>query len=284
MVPEVAVTIRGLIDDGAAILAAAGLPSPRREALTIWAELSDGEMGSGVLDADRSVGRRGEPFHRAIGRRAAGEPLAHVVGRVGFRHLVLHSDGRALIPRPETEGLVELLLTVARTGRVIDVGTGSGCLALSLADEGAFSEVVATDISAATLTLARENRDRLGARVSLVLGDLCRPLRRGWFDALVTNPPYLTAEEYAVLDPSVRDWEPREALVGGPDGLGPITRILIEGREVVRARGWVAMEVDCLRAAECARRAGALGWCDVAIHKDLFGRERYLLARRSDTQ
>jgi release factor glutamine methyltransferase len=283
MVPEAAVTIRGLIDDGAAVLAAAGIPSARREALIIWAELPDGGIGTGILDADRSPGQRLDPFHRAIRRRATGEPLAHVVGHVGFRHLVLQSDRRALIPRPETEGLVELVLGVLRTGTVADVGTGTGCLALSLAAEGAFSHVVATDHSSAALTLARDNRDRCGAIVSFVQGDFCAPLRQGSFDALVSNPPYLTAEEYTALDPSVRDWEPREALVGGADGLGPITRILVEGRDVVRAGGWVAMEVDCLRAADCARRAGGLGWSDVAIHADLFGRERYLLARRSDT-
>jgi release factor glutamine methyltransferase len=283
MVLDVAVTIRQLIDDGATVLSAAGIPSPRREALTIWADLSDGAIGTGVLDADRSPGQRLETFHHAIARRAMGEPLAHVVGRIGFRHLVLRSDRRALIPRPETEGLAELVLGVVRNGRVADIGTGSGCLALSLALEGVYSQVVATDISAAALTLARENGDRCGGHVCFVQGDLCRPLRQGSFDALVSNPPYLTTDEYTALDPSVRDWEPREALVGGSDGLGPITRILAEGRDVVRAGGWVAMEVDCVRAAECARQAGALGWSDVAIHADLFGRERYLLARRSDT-
>ena len=278
-----AVTIRQLIDDGATVLSTVGIPSPRREALRIWAELSDGGIGTGVLDADRSAEPRLEAFHHAIARRAMGEPLAHVVGRTGFRHLDLRSDRRALIPRPETEGLAELILGVVRTGWVADIGTGSGCLALSLALEGAFSQVVATDISATALTLARENGDHCGGYVSFVRGDLCSALRRGSYDALVSNPPYLTTEEYTALDPSVRDWEPPEALVGGSDGLGLITRLLAEGRDVVRAGGWVAMEVDCVRAAECARRAGALGWSDVAIHADLFGRERYLLARRSDT-
>lgn len=268
MASDVAETCRTLVDEGAAALCLAGVASPRREAVRIWSDLS------GLVTAYRS----------AIGRRAAGEPLAYVTGRAGFRHLDLASDGRALIPRPETEGLVELLLGVARTGRVADVGTGSGCIALSLAVEGAFSEVVATDISAGALSLARQNRERSGARISLLQGDLCGPLRHGAFDALISNPPYLTAGEYAILDPSVRDWEPREALVGGADGLEQITRILDEGRWVVRPGGWVALEVDCSRAAECAGRAGTLGWTEIAVHADLFGRERYLLARRSETQ
>jgi len=283
MAPELAVTIHALVGGGAARLAAAGVPAARREALALWAAVGGGSPGAGVLDGDRSAGTGAEPFQAAVQRRAAGEPLAHVIGRAGFRHLDLVSDHRALIPRPETEGLVELLLGVAGTGRVADVGTGSGCLALSLATEGGFSEVVATDVSSAALSLARENRDRIGARVLLAQGDLCRPLRSGAFDALVSNPPYLTVDEYAALDPAVRAWEPREALVGGVDGLESISRLLDEGRAVLRTGGWVAMEIDCSRAAECAGRAGALGWTDVGIHADLFGRERYLLARRSDT-
>ena len=191
--------------------------------------------------------------------------------------------------RPEAvkSGLVRLVgtvLGVSRTGSVADVGTGSGCIALSLAQEGAYSQVVGTDISAEALALAGVNRDRCAGRVSFVRGDLCGALRTGTFDALVSNPPYLTAEEYATLDPSVRDWEPRQALVGGTDGLETIARLLDEGRDVVRPGGWLALEVDCFRAAECAGLAGALGWTDVAVHTDLFGRERYLLARRSHTQ
>jgi release factor glutamine methyltransferase len=281
--PETEVTIRELVSEGAARLAASGVSAPRREALAVWAAVGGGPPGAGVLDGDGPAGTGAEQFHAAVHRRAAGEPLAHVIGRAGFRHLDLVSDRRALIPRPETEGLVDLLLGVVRTGRIADVGTGSGCLALSLATEGGFSEVVATDVSSAALSLARENRDLTGARVLLVQGDLCRSLRPGSFDALVSNPPYLTGDEYATLDPSVRAWEPREALVGGTDGLESITRLLDEGRAVLRAGGWVAMEIDCSRAAECAGRAGALGWTDVAVHADLFGRERYLLARRSDT-
>ena len=281
--PELAVTVRELVAGSAALLAASGVPAARREALALWAAIEGGSPGAGVLDGDRQVGGGVDAFQAAVRRRVLGEPLAHVLGRAGFRHLDLVSDHRALIPRPETEGLVDLLLGVVRTGRLADIGTGSGCLALSLATEGGFSEVVATDISSAALSLARENRDRTGAPVLLVQGDLCGPLRVGAFDALVSNPPYLTMDEYAALDPSVRAWEPREALVGGADGLGSIARLLDEGRAVLRAGGWLAVEIDCSRAAECAGLAGALGWTDVAVHADLFGRERYLLARRSDT-
>jgi release factor glutamine methyltransferase len=283
MRPEIAVTVRQLIGEGAAILAASGLGAPRSEAMKLWAGVSGGGAGAAVFDAEDSPGEAVERFQEAVRRRAGGEPLAHVIGRVGFRHLDLAIDRRALIPRPETEGLVDLVLRVVSTGRVADLGTGTGCLALSLATEGSFDEVVATDISSGALSLARRNRDLIGAPVHLIRGDLFTPLRRGWFDALVSNPPYLTADEYAGLDVSVRAWEPRQALEGGTDGLGPTTRILDEGRAVLRGGGWVALEIDCNRAADCAGRARALGWTDVAIHADLFGRERYLLARRSET-
>jgi release factor glutamine methyltransferase len=206
-----------------------------------------------------------------------------VTGWVGFRHLTLRCDRRALIPRPETEGLVELVLARVATGRVADVGTGSGCIALSLATEGRYDEVVGLDLSGEALGLADENRRLVGARVALLRADLCDGLRPGSLDALVSNPPYLTAQEYANLDRSVRDWEPELALASGADGLEAIARLLDAGRRVVRPGGWLALEIDWARAALCARRAGASGWSDVAIHADLFGRERYLLARRSDT-
>jgi release factor glutamine methyltransferase len=120
--------------------------------------------------------------------------------------------------------------------------------------------------------------------VDLVQGDLCDPLRSGAFDALVSNPPYLTVAEYGALEGSVRDWEPSLALVSGQDGLDATARLLGEGQGMMRPGGWLALEVDCTRAARSAERAAALGWEDVAIHLDLFGRERYLLARRSNAR
>ena len=282
--PELAIALGTLTRRGAARLAQAGVVDPRREALRIWAELNQVDPAQALLahvDVDGSSGVR---YQRAIERRAAGEPLHHVTGWAGFRHLSLRSDGRALIPRPETEGLVELLLQRTRSGRVVDIGTGSGCIALSLALEGEFTAVIGVDCSIDALTLARENRQLVGAPVELLRGDLCAGLRSGGFDALISNPPYLTAAEYAGLDPSVRRWEPALALESGEDGLEATLRLLDQGRDVLRAGGWLALEVDCARAGAAAHRASALGWEDVGIHLDLFGRERYLLARRSNTR
>ena len=280
---ELGLSRRAVLADGCAALAAAGLDGAGREALRLWAELSGEAPGAAMLEPDRSLSPECvEAYAAAVRRRAAGEPLAHVIGLAGFRHLTLRSDRRALIPRPETEGLVELVLARVSRGRVADVGTGTGCIALSLATEGGYDAVVGIDLSPEALRLAAENRRAVGARVSLVRGNLCDALGPATFDALVSNPPYLTAEEYAGLDRSVRDWEPELVLAGGSGGLDVIARLLDTGVAVVRPGGWLALEIDCARAALCARRAGAAGWTDVAIHADLFGRERYLLARRSD--
>src|SRR5437867_2472476 len=135
--PELVASRRSLIREGTERLAQAGVQEPRGQAVRIWAELSQAAQADLLLARDPDVDPAGAArYQQAIKRRASGEPLSHVTGWTGFRHLSLRSDGRALIPRPETEGLVELLLQRARRGRVADVGTGSGCIALSLALEG----------------------------------------------------------------------------------------------------------------------------------------------------
>jgi release factor glutamine methyltransferase len=282
--PEVSVTLNTLIHDAAGLLRRSGIADSRREALRIWSDLTATAPADAILTCGTRVeGGVAERFQAAVSRRSVGEPLAHVTGWAGFRGLVLRSDHRALIPRPETEGMVDLVLERVCSGRIADVGTGTGCLALSLALEGSFDEVLALDCSGQALQLARLNRELVGAAVSLVQGDLCAPIRKGTLDALVSNPPYLTAGEYAGLDPSVRDWEPDIALVGGEDGMETTSRLLDAGREVLRPGGWLALEVDCSRAMVAARLACQMGWEDVSVHMDLFGRERYVLTRRSET-
>jgi release factor glutamine methyltransferase len=280
-----AATVAAVVTDAARRLHQGGISGPRREALRLWAAVTHGDAADVALRGEHLVDSGTEiRYEIAISRRSAGEPLAHVTGTIGFRRLDLISDARALIPRPETEGLVDLLLQRVRTGRVVDVGTGSGCIALSLLQEGSFQEVVALDRSSAALALAKLNCEFTGLRPSLVRGDMCEPLRERAFDALVSNPPYLTEAEYRDLDPSVGDWEPQLALVSGADGMSATRRLLDEGRRVLSPGGWLALEVDCTRAAATAAQASALGWQDVNVHVDLFGRERYLLARRSNAR
>lgn len=259
-----------------------GVAEPRREAARLAEAAWQLEPGGArlaparVLD-DHSVAR----LEAMALRRAAGEPLAYVTGVIGFRRLTLGIDRRALIPRPETERLVELALERVDTGVAADVGTGSGALALALAEEGRFDRVLGTDLSPEALNLARENGRRTGLTVEWREGALLAPLAGERLDLLVSNPPYLTDAEYAALDPSVRAWEPALALPSGADGLAVTRRLLDEGRAVVRPGGWIALEVDCQRAAEVARLAAAFGWTEPAVHQDLYDRARVVLARRS---
>src|SRR5439155_23507563 len=222
-------------------LAASGLPGPRREAMMLWAAVA----GAGTNPGDVWLRRAQEPavelverFWHAVEQRSRGVPFAYAVGRTGFRTLDLKLDPRALIPRPEPEGLVDLVLRgtgmrdagCGRRGVVADIGTGCGCIALSLAVEGAFERVIAVDSSCEAAALARENVAlvRPPVPVDVREGDLLTPLAGERCRAIVSNPPYLTEAEYLGLDPAVRLFEPRDALVSGPDGLAA-TRALLAG-------------------------------------------------------
>jgi release factor glutamine methyltransferase len=272
---------RQALGEAAERLAAAGIPGAGREALRIWQDLIDPQAPAGADFLKDAVAPPTEAFERAIRRRAAGEPLAHVTGWAGFRRLTIRSDRRALIPRPETEGLVDLLLERAAGGRVADLGTGSGCLALALSDEGTYDEVIGVEWSEEALALARENQALTRLPVRFVQGNWSGLPGEGELDTIVSNPPYLTDAEYESLDTSVKAWEPREALASGPDGLLASREVLEVSARALKPGGWLAMECDSTRASILAGLAEQAGWLEVTVHDDLFGRARYLLARRS---
>jgi len=223
-----------------------------------------------------------ERFRTALAQVERGVPFPYAVGRAGFRSLDLVSDPRALIPRPETEGLVDLVLALERApgGLAADVGTGSGCIALSLAVEGSFDRVIAVERSPQAAALARENVALVRPRTPVEIreGDLLAPLSGLRYRAIVANPPYLTEDEYAELAPSVREFEPREALVSGPDGLAA-SRALLEGAAALLEPGGVlALEIDERRSDAIRALAHQFGWARIDVHDDLFGRPRYALA------
>lgn len=264
-------------------LAAARLADPRREALRLVADVLHATPAEIVLHRQDRIDRtRATMLADRVARRARGEPLAYVTGIAGFRRLILSVDRRVLIPRPETEGLVDRVLGLSLVGLVLDVGTGSGCLALSLRQEGGYRAVVGLDRSRGALAVATANRDRLRLDVELAGSDLVSAVGEWTVDVLVSNPPYVSAVEMAELDPGVRDYEPVGALAGGEDGLEHTRRLLNEGWSRVRPGGGVALEIASRRARESAEVARAAGWTEVRIDEDLFGRARYLVARRGE--
>jgi release factor glutamine methyltransferase len=258
-----------MVDRAAAALAEHGVPSPRVDAEWIVAHALGVARSSLATD-------RGEVDEAAVWplveRRARREPLAYVLGEWGFRGLTLACDPRALVPRPETELLVERCLTLLagrERPRVLDVGTGTGAIALALADEAA-AEAVAMDASPAALALARENAARAGLRVELVLADLQDGLPAGPFDLVAANLPYVLPEEWDGLEPEVREWEPREALVED----GQTTALAAAARAVLAPDGHLVVEVHERRAPEVVRMLDDLGYAAPTITPDLAGRDR----------
>ncbi len=220
-------------------------------------------------------------YEHAVAQLQRGVPFAYAVGSVGFRTLDLAIDPRALIPRPETEGLVELVLGRCSTGQVADIGTGCGCIALSLAVEGHFDKVVAVEQSPAAAALARENVKRIAPSTPVEVreGNMLAPLvdKAERFRAIVSNPPYLSSADYADLDASVARFEPREALVSGSDGLDATRELFAEAGALLEPGGLLALEID-ERRADAVRNVGRrFGW-NVEIYDDLFGCPRYALS------
>ncbi len=284
------VPLADALGDAARRLASSGIADARREARALWAAVAGAKMTPG----DVWLARGGAPspdvasrFQDVVARRGGGSPFAYAVGRTDFRTLDLAIDSRALIPRPETEGLVDVVLRTLRTsgqrepwGAGADIGAGSGCIALALAVEGAFDRVIAVERSPAAAALARENVARVRPLVPVDVreGDLLAPLTGERLRAIVSNPPYLTEAEYGDLDPAVRSWEPRDALASGRDGLDATRALLAGARAFLEPRGFLALEIDERRADAVRALALACHWLQVAVYDDLFGRPRYLLA------
>jgi len=258
----------------------AGVPSPRVDSEHLVAHVL-GLTRSGLYSSNRLLSEdEAARLDKLVVRRRAREPLAYVLGEWGFRRLMLNVDARALVPRPETEVVVERCLAhlegVAEP-RILDVGTGSGAIALSLADEVPHARVVAVDLSEDALALARENLARadVDGRVELRRGDLLTGIV-GPFDLVVSNPPYVPAAEYDSLQPEIRLYEPYGAVVG--DRVWE--QIAREARGVLAPGGWLVLECGDGQAAEVSTGLTALGYEDVVATPDLAGRDRVVEARR----
>ena len=278
-------SIADLVADIARVLAPSLGAQALDEARDLLALMRDQPRHWSVLHGDRPV-TPSEIYdaRRAAEKRAAGAPLEYAAGRASFRHLMLHVDERVLIPRPETELLVEIVLSRtagAHGGIAVDVGTGSGAIALALATEGAFARVIATDVSRDALDVARGNASRLGARVDFRQGSLLGPVPERGLCAVVSNPPYIAYEEAEALPASVRDWEPAVALYSGASGMDATARLVGEAALALAPWGVLALEVDARRASTAAELVVAHGaFDDVQVMLDLTGRERFVVARR----
>jgi release factor glutamine methyltransferase len=274
--PLAQTSVRDALDSAVIALTAVGCETPRLDAELLLAAAMGVDRAAIVADPERGLdpdaARR---FMEYAARRRDREPVAYILGTKGFRSIDLAVDPRVLIPRPETEHLVEAVLDLPRGARVCDVGTGSGAIALALKSERPDLRVVATDASGEALEVARANAERLGLDVELHHGDLLADVA-GPLDAVVSNPPYV--EDGAELAPEIVRFEPALALRAGPDGLDVIRRLLpAAGATSARV---VALEIGDGQASAVAALMVEAGFGDVSVVRDLAGIERVLVGRR----
>ncbi|MDP0501591.1 MAG: peptide chain release factor N(5)-glutamine methyltransferase [Verrucomicrobiota bacterium JB022] len=277
-------TLLEVLQKTEAFFAKAGLERPKLEAQQLFAHILDCRRLDLFLRHDEPMTEEQlERLRPMVKRRAQREPLQYIIGHVEFYGLRLKVDARALIPRPETEELVDLL--VSRYGdtppsRVVDLGTGTGAIALALAQAWPQAQVLAIDASRDALTLAQENAKALGLdRVGFRLGSWLEPLR-GPVDLIVSNPPYLTEEEMQTAAPEVVDHEPGSALVSGADGLDDLRVILAGAAQRLNSGGLLALETGIDQHATLQKLATAAGLTDFESRPDLSGRDRFVFARK----
>lgn len=285
------VDVRRALREGAQFLSRSGVPSARLDAeLLLCRALGCGreELYAGF---EAILGAGGiERFHLLLRRRAQREPVSYITGHREFWSLDFDVTPQVLVPRPETELLVEVALDVLRQrscpSRVLEIGTGSGAIAVTLASERRDAEIWATDLSAGALKVARRNARRHGVedRVHFLQGDLFEPVGQwgqGFFDLMVSNPPYISRREIEVLPAEIRNWEPRLALDGGEDGLDFYRRIFCGGHLFLASGGYVALEIGADSGEEVLRLLALRSvYSPGAVYRDYAGRERVVVAQK----
>ena len=262
-------------------LAAAACESPRVDAEILVAQVLGTTRSQLVLEHARELGDSDvATLETLVARRETREPLAYVLGEWGFRRLTLRVDRRVLVPRPETEIVVERCMqriAGIEAPRVLDVGTGSGAIALAIADEHPGAVVTGVDASVGALEVAGANASASGLAVELREWDFFAGLPDGPWNLVVSNPPYVLPDEIGTLEPEVRDWEPREALVG----IGATEAVARGALDVLRRGGALVLEVAAGDADRVAGLLGDLGYVDVTVRADLTGRDRVVEGTRS---
>jgi release factor glutamine methyltransferase len=279
------VSVREALDSAVIAIAAAGSDTPRLDAEVLLAAVLGVQRTALFLDPSREVtGPAVRAFQDAVRRRSAGrEPVAYITGMRGFRYLELAVDARVLVPRPESELLVEIGLELLPSGaRVVDVGTGSGAIALALKSERPDLEVVATDVSADALAVARANAARLGLEgIEFLEGDLLAGADAGArsVDAVLSNPPYVAEADRVTLAPEITRHEPPGALFAGADGLDVIRRLVPAA--AAAGAGLLAIELGEGQAPAVMTLVREAGFERVEARRDLAGIERVVVGRRA---
>jgi release factor glutamine methyltransferase len=271
------IRIRDALDSATIPLRAAGVETPELDAELLLAAAMGVDRATLYSDPDRELPAEAiRPFQAMVARRREREPVAYILGRKGFRRIELEVDPRVIVPRPETELLVEVALALPTSARVLDVGTGSGAVALALKDERPDLAVTGSDVSAAALEVARANAQRLGLEVAFVTSNLLDGIDAD-IDAIVSNPPYVAEPDRAGLAPEITRHEPAHALFAGPDGLDVIRQLV---PAAARRAPWVALEIGAGQADAVAEIMRAAGLGSIERHRDLAGIERVVVGTR----
>lgn len=294
-------TLAETLDNLATTLVRPGVPPARAQARDLIAWVLDKPRFWPSANPDHELSQAEvTAIQEAAEKLKQGMPMQYAVGKAPFRHLTLRVTPDTLIPRPETELLVDLVIAAQRGGKgtVVDVGTGSGAIALALAAESTFERVIATDISEKALEVAKGNLKAIPedkrARLDFRAGDLLTPLlTQEWapdaakksdlVEAVVSNPPYISPAELPDLPPNVRDWEPHSALFADDNGMAVIKRLIAQAGDILQPGGLLAMEVDSRRtdlAVQAVQQDAR--FTDVEHRLDLTGRPRFVLARRKE--
>lgn len=279
-VPSPTWTIGSLVKWAVSDFRARGIENPRLDAELLVAHALKIDRMRVILDAARPLeGAELSALRDLVKRRRAFEPIAYLRGEREFYGLKFRVDRRVLVPRPDTETLVDVALArsahVSMSMRLLDLCTGSGCVAITMARQRPTSRVSATDLSPDALAVARDNALRLGAyNVAFYMGDLFAPLGGQRFDVVTANPPYIPTAEIATLMPDVRDYEPRLALDGGTDGLDLVRRIVDEAPEHLERGGLLALEIGAGEAPETASMLTQRGFDEVRVDRDIAKIER----------
>jgi release factor glutamine methyltransferase len=283
-----AMMVHDILNDSAKALEAADIPSARLDAEVLLAFCLDCDRLDFLKNPEMALDKtQMAVFQKLIDRRLRWEPVAYMTGRKDFWTFTLEVNKNVLIPRPDTEVIVEEILNIAKKSetariKILDIGTGSGAIAIALACEIPHALVTATDISQAALVVARRNAESLGLQnqIDFRPGDLWEPVE-GVFDIIASNPPYIGAQEYEELPEGVRSFEPREALFAGESGFEFYEKLIYQASDYLEKKGWLLLEIGARQEKEVRRIMEAAGFYDnIEMRRDYAGLPRVIKARR----